>query len=86
MPAVEREVVIKAPEVSEIPKIIDALRNGQNTPEMRLQALKLILEGQVDSSERRNLMETLEKAWRKAGDISDEFQLDTANLEPIKIG
>lgn len=81
MPAIENRVVIKALEVSEVIEVLDnGINNGGTTSEERRRALGLILGMGIGSDERVKLLEVLEKAWRKDGDVPDP-QLDTANLK-----
>ena len=82
MSAAERGVVIEAPEVSEVSKLIDGLRNGQNTSENRRAALRLMKQGQLPIGTILELFDDVVKGWRMHGEVSDD-QLDTLNFEGV---
>jgi len=82
--AVEREVFMEVTELSEVSKLIEALNNGQNTREKRLEAVKLIMSGRVTSNETQDLLRLLESAWRKEGKAGKDVVLDTAEFDTPK--
>ena len=62
-----------------ISKLIEALNNGQNTPENRRVALRMVTSGQTDPQETEKLNGAIVLGWRKAGEVPVS-ELDTVKI------